>query len=165
MRRWAACALVLAACGSQGAPTSGSSSTIAPPCGPGSAPDAVLLAFGAYGTHGQQFSESLTVRCSGEAVLDAPAPWTVELRGRPGRYTLPLDPPTLARLRDLAVRLAAPVGMPSVPPQGVDVSITTGTVPPVSRPLRPGDGEADGEAAAVLTELTRRVIASLPATE
>lgn len=134
-----------------------------PPCGAGSAPTDVLLGFSTQGTHGMEVSESLMVQCDGLVVLDAPQPWTTELVERPGRYTIQLAPDRLPPLRDLAVRLAAPVGVPSLPPQGAQTFLVAATTPPLSRPMRVGEGPADGEAAATHSSLTAEVIATLPA--
>jgi hypothetical protein len=133
-----------------------------PPCGEGTGPTDTLLGFSVQGTHGMDFSESLTVQCDGLVVLDAPRPWTTELRERPGRYTLQLDATRLAPLRELAARLGAPAGVPSLPPQGADVFVVASTSPPLYRPLRVGEGPADGEAAAQHASLTAEVIATLP---
>jgi hypothetical protein len=180
VRLAAACLALLvlvAACGSRDAAAPPSTSIAAPPptasspegvtlpsppCGASAGPTDTLLGFSVQGTHGMDFAESLTVQCDGLVVLDAPQPWTSELRDRPGRYTTQLDASRLSSLRSLASRLGAPVGVPSLPPQGADVFVVLGTSPPLSRPLRVGEGPADGEAAAVHASLTAEVIATLP---
>jgi hypothetical protein len=169
--------VLLAACGSRDVaappstpiaappPTASSSEGVtlpSPPCGASAASTDTLLGFSVQGTHGMDFSESLTVQCDGLVVLDAPRPWTTELEDRPGRYTTRLDESRLASLRSLASRLGAPVGTPSLPPQGAEVFVVAGTTPPLSRPLRVEEGPADGEAAAVHASLTAEVIATLP---
>lgn len=132
-----------------------------PPCVSGP-PDAPLMAFHTHGTHGSDFDESLTVRCNGDVVLEATVPFTTALVGRPGTYTSHLDAARVAQLRDLAVRLARPVPTPSLPPQGADTTVTVNTTPSAGHALRPGEGAADGEAAAVRSILVGEIIAALP---
>lgn len=134
---------------------------VAAPCA-SAEPGALVMSFSLEGTHGMDFSETLSVGCDGEVVLDAPRPWTVELRERPGRYTHRIDAARVAQLRDLAVRLARPVPTPSLPPQGADLTVSAYTTPPTSRPLRPGEGAADGEAAAAMSSITSELVATLP---
>jgi len=133
---------------------------VSPPCPPG-APDALVMSYAVHGTHGMDFSETLTIACSGEVVLDAPRPWTTELGERPGRYTHHLDTARIEQLRALAVRLAQPVPVPSLPPQGADVTVFVYTSPPASHELRQ-EGPADGEAAAMRSAITAEIIAALP---
>ncbi len=167
------CALLLAGCGaSEGTP----STPVPPPSGPGPATppatpvsppcpagssDALVMSYAVHGTHGMDFSETLTIACSGEVVLDAPRPWTTELAERPGRYTHRLDAARVEQLRALAVRLAQPVPVPSLPPQGADVTVFVYTSPPASHELRP-EGPADGEAAAMMSAITSEIVAALP---
>lgn len=121
-----------------------------------------LLAFGIHGTHGESFEESLVIDCEGTVVIRGPRPFSTALVDRPGTHRATLAPERLAAISDLAVRLARPVPVPSLPPQGADVFVSAATDPPLSRPLRPGEGSADGEAAALHAGLLEEVLARVP---
>ena len=135
--------------------------TVVPPC-TGAEPRGPLLAFSLQGTHGADYQESLTIACDGEVLIEAPVPFSSALLERPGTHRSRLDRSRLAAIGDLAVRLAQPVPVPSLPPQGVDVSVSSSTVPPLSRVLRPDRSPADGEASVLYAGLMEEILASVP---
>lgn len=135
--------------------------TVVAPC-PGTAAGGPLLAFSSQGTHGAPYHESLTIGCDGEVLIEAPVPFSSALLERPGSHRARLDASRLAAIRDLAVRLAQPVPVPSLPPQGVDVSVRSSTIPPLSRVLRPHQSPADGEAIALYASLMEEILAAVP---
>lgn len=134
---------------------------VVPPC-TGAEAQGPLLAFSLQGTHGADYDESLTIGCDGEVLIEAPIPFSSALLERPGPHHARLDRSRLAAIGDLAARLAQPVPVPSLPPQGVDVSVRSSTVPPLSRVLRPDQSPADGEASLLYAGLMEEILASVP---